>query len=98
MEARAGMLAQLFSRATDKVRCREARLSEEKGRLLRGTKYCWLKRPENLTERQAARKASLMGEHLLTARACAMSEAMRAVYARPDRESAGRELDRAVSL
>ena len=38
MEARAGMLAQLFSRATDKVRCREARLSEEKGRLLRGTR------------------------------------------------------------
>ena len=37
MEARAGMLAQRFSRATDKVRCREARLSEEKGRLLRGT-------------------------------------------------------------
>ena len=90
-------VSQLFSRATDKVRCREARLSEEKRSLLRGTKYCWLKRPENLTERQAARKASLMGEHLLTARACAMSEAMRAVYACPDRESAGKELDRVVS-
>lgn len=90
-------VSQLFSRATDKVRCREARLSEEKRSLLRGTKYCWLKRPENLTERQVARKASLMGEHLLTARACAMSEAMRAVYACPDRESAGKELDRVVS-
>lgn len=90
-------VSQLFSRATDKARCREARLSEEKGRLLRGTKYCWLRRPENLTGRQAARKASLMGEHLLTARACAMSEAMRAVYACPDRESAGREPDRLVS-
>ena len=38
-------VSQLFSRATDKVRCREARLSEEKRSLLRGTKYCWLKRP-----------------------------------------------------
>lgn len=88
---------QLAARATDRVRCRESRSSEDKRRLLRGTKYCWLKRPENLTERQAARKESLMGEHLLTARACAMTEAVRAVYACPDRESAGRELDHVVS-
>ena len=89
--------SQPFPRATDKARCREARPSEEKGRLPRGTKHCWLRRPENLTGRQAARKASLMGEHLLTARACAMSEAMRAAHACPDRESAGREPDRPVS-
>ena len=88
---------QLGAKATDRVRCREAKSSEEKRRLLRGTKYCWLKRPENLTARQAALKGSLMHEHLLTARACAMTEALRAVYACPDRESAGRELDRVVS-
>ncbi len=88
---------QLAAKATDRVRCREAKSSEEKRRLLRGTKYCWLKRPENLTARQAALKGSLMGEHLLTARACAMTEALRAVYACPGRESAGRELDRVVS-
>ena len=41
-------------------------------RLLRDTKYVWLKRPENLTEGQAERRASLASEHLLTARACAM--------------------------
>ena len=57
----------------------------------------WLKRPENLTERQAARRMSLEREHLPTARACAMTEAMRAVYACPDRESAAPELDRLAS-
>lgn len=88
---------QLFEQAVDRVRCAEAKSSAEKRRLLRGTKYVWLKRPENLTERQAARKESLMGEHLLTARACAMAEAMRAVYSCPDRESAAAELDRVVS-
>lgn len=87
----------LFTRATDKVRCREAKSCEEKRRLLRRTKYVWLKRPENLTERQAAKKASLAGEHLLTARECAMTEAMRAVYACPDRESAAAEIDRLAS-
>ena len=88
---------QLFSRATDRVRIEEARSSEEKRALLRGTKYCWLKRPENLTARQAGKKASLMGEHLLTARACAMTEAMRAVYACPGRDEAAAELDRVLS-
>lgn len=88
---------QLFTRATDRVRCREAKSSEEKRRLLRRTKYVWLKRPENLTEGQAARKEALMSEHLLCARACAMTEAMRAVYACPDRASAAAELDRLTS-
>jgi transposase len=87
----------LAAKATDRVRCREARSSEEKRRLLRGTKYCWLKRRENLTGRQAALRESLAGEHLLTARACAMTEALRAVYACPGRGSAGRELDRVLS-
>lgn len=88
---------QLFCRATDRVRCREARSSEEKRRLLKRTKYVWLKREENLTEGQAAKRASLAGEHLLTARACAMTEAMRAVYACPDRDSADAEIGRLTS-
>ena len=88
---------QLFCKATDKVRCREAKSCEEKRRLLRRTKYVWLKRPERLTEWQRARKESLASEHLLCARACAMTEAMRAVYACPDRASAASELDRLTS-
>lgn len=57
----------------------------------------WLKHPENLTEGQAAKRASLASEHLLTARACAMVEAVRAVYSCATREEAAAELDRAIS-
>lgn len=88
---------QLLSRALDRTRCAEAKSCEEKRRLLRGTKYVWLKRPENLTERQAEMRASLASEHLLTARACAMVEAVRAVYSCETREEAAAELDRALS-
>ena len=88
---------QLLTRALDRTRCAEAKSCEEKRRLLRGTKYVWLKRPENLTERQAERRASLASEHLLTARACAMVEAVRAVYSCATREEAADELDRALS-
>lgn len=88
---------QLLSKALDKTRCAEAKSCEEKRRLLRGTKYVWLKRPENLTERQAEKRASLASEHLLTARACAMVEAVRAVYSCATREEAAAELDRAIS-
>lgn len=88
---------QLLGRAVDRTRCAEARSSDEKRALLRGTKYCWLKRPENLTERQAARKASLMSRHLLTARACAMAEEMRAVYGLPTRREAAGALASLIS-
>ena len=66
---------QLLTRALDRTRNAEAKSCEEKRRLLRGAKYVWLKRPENLTGRQAETRASLASEHLLTARACAMVEA-----------------------
>ena len=90
---------QLFSRATDKVRCRERRESEEKRAMLAGTKYVWLKRESNLTERQLAKRAELDPgrSHLRTARACQMTEAMRDVYELPDRESAAEALDRLCS-
>ena len=88
---------QLFTKALDQVRCAEAKSCEEKRRLLRGTKYAWLKRPENLTERQAATRERLSSEHLLTARACAMTEAMRGVYSCATRAEAAAELDRVVS-
>ena len=43
---------QIANRQLDLVRAKEARESEEKGRLLSRTKYVWLKREENLTPRQ----------------------------------------------
>ena len=88
---------QLLGRAVDRTRCAEARSSEEKRALLRGTKYCWLKRPENLTERQAAKKAALAPMRLLTARACAMAEEMRAIYGLPDRAEASLALRSPIS-
>ena len=88
---------QLLGRAVDRTRCAEARSSEEKRALLRGTKYCWLKRPENLTERQAARKAALAPMRLLTARACAMAEEMRAIYELPTRTEASLALKSLIS-
>lgn len=90
---------QLFSRATDRVRCRERRESEEKRAMLAGTKYVWLKRGSNLTERQLAKRPELdpARSHLRTARACQMAEAMRDVYELPDRGSAALALDRLCS-
>ena len=90
---------QLFSRATDRVRCRERRESEEKRAMLAGTKYVWLKRESNLTGRQLAKRAELdpARSRLRTARACQMAETMRDVYGLPGRESAARALDRLCS-
>lgn len=90
---------QLFSRATDRVRCRERRESEEKRAMLAGTKYVWLKRESNLTGRQLAKRAELdpARSRPRTARACQMAEAMRDVYGLPGRESAARALDRLCS-
>jgi transposase len=92
-------VTRLFSRATDRVRCRERRESEEKRAMLAGTKYVWLKRGSNLTERQLAKRAELdpARSHLRTARACQMAEAMRDVYELPDRGSAALALDRLCS-
>lgn len=90
---------QLFAKATDRVRCAERRESDEKGRMLVRTKYVWLKREENLTEWQRAKRAELdpAKSHLRTARACQMTEAMRDVYGCRDRASAAEVLDRLVS-
>ena len=90
---------QLFSRATDKVRCAERRESDEKREALKGTKYVWLKREGNLTDRQRETRERLAPNrsHLRTARACQMTEAMRDVYSCGTAEEAGPELDRLVS-
>ena len=73
---------QLFSRATDRVRCAERRESDEKREAPERTKYVWLKREESLTERQREVRERLAPNrsHLRTARACQTAEAMRDVY------------------
>lgn len=71
---------QLAGKKVNEVRIAEAKESDEKKRLLKGTKYVWLKREENLTERQRARKEGLAGENLKTGRAYSMVEALRRIY------------------
>jgi transposase len=90
---------QLFTNATDAVRCDERRESDEKRAALSRTKYVWLKREENLTEwqRETRERLAPNRSHLRTARACQMTEAMRDVYSCATAEEAGPELDRLVS-
>jgi transposase len=49
---------QLFSRATDKVRCAERRKADGKQRMLTGIDYVWLKGEENLTEHHRANSST----------------------------------------
>ena len=70
---------QLFSRATDRVRCAGRRESDEKREAPERTKCVWPEREESLTERQREVRERLAPNrsHLKTARACQMTEAMR---------------------
>lgn len=86
----------LAPREADRVRRAEAKSSAEGGRLPRGTRYRWPKRPGDLTGRRAARKASPMSERPLAARARAMAEAPRAARPMPD-GGAGRPRARSVA-
>ena len=90
---------QLFSRATDRVRCRERRESDEKREALKRTKYVWPEREGSLTERQREVRERLAPNrsHLKTARACQMTEAMRDVYDCETAAEAEPMLDRLLS-
>ena len=75
-------VTRLFSRATDRVRCRERRESDEKREAPERTKYVWPEREGSLTGRQREVRERLAPNrsHLKTARACQTAEAMRDVY------------------
>ena len=88
---------QLLAVATDRVRRGERGESAEKRALLRGTKYVWLRREGTLSDRQLGVRRDPAREHLMTARACAMTEAVRGAYECPTRDEAAAELDRALS-
>ena len=87
-------VVRLAATRIDKVRAAESREPEEKGDLPSRTEHIWLKNEGNLTEAQAARKRDLSKERLKTARACAMKEALQAVYECGSKEeAAAAELD-----
>lgn len=63
-------IIQHLNKAVDKVRIEEAREKKESDPdLLKGTRYIWLKNPENLTDKQKARLSYLEKVNLKTNRA-----------------------------
>jgi transposase len=77
---------QLVHDVVDAVRRREVREHPE----LKGTRYLWLHRPEDLTERQGQRLEALLAQPLQTAWAYRWKEEFRKVWEQPDRVAAGR--------
>src|SRR5271157_5323000 len=62
----------------------QVRRSEQKGqRLLRGTRYIWLRNPANLSDRQRATLDNLPTRHLKTARAYQIRLAFQELYDQP---------------
>jgi transposase len=65
-----------FSKAIDGVRAEEARRLKEKGLepVLKGSRWCWLKRPENMSIGQEAKLSDLVQMNLKTVRAYLLKE------------------------
>lgn len=65
-----------FGKAVDKVRATEARELKAKGQepVLTGSRWCLLKRPENLTDRQNSKLKELLAINLKTVRAYLLKE------------------------
>jgi transposase len=65
-----------FSKAIDEVRADEARRLKEKGLepVLKGSRWCWLKRPENMSIGQEAKLSDLVQMNLKIVRAYLLKE------------------------
>jgi transposase len=67
----------------------QVRRAEQKGQsLLRGTRYIWLRNPNNLSERQRTTLESLPTRHLKTARAYQIRLAFQELYDQPSEAAA----------
>jgi len=82
-------LIQLMNDALGKVRAEEARLFPE---LLHGSRYAFLKNPENLTGKQDETLTKLSHYRLKTGKAYLIKLALQDVYFAPTRESAETQL------
>jgi transposase len=78
-------LIQLMNNALGNVRAEEARMFPE---LLKGTRYVWLKNPENLTEHQDEDLVKLSHYNLKTGRAYRLKLALQDVFFAQSREDA----------
>jgi transposase len=73
----------IINEAVDQVR----RVEQKRQFLLRGTRYLWLRNPDNLSERQQAMLDELPKRHLKTARAYRIRLAFQEFYDQPSPEA-----------
>lgn len=84
-----------FSKAIDEVRADEARKMRSHGKepVLKGSRWCWLKRPENLTDKQQVTLAELTRMNLRTVRSYLLKEDFQNFWEYSYTASAGKFLD-----
>ena len=89
-------IMQHMSKAIDKIRAQEARELKAKGYdpVLQGTRWCLLKRPENLTEKQEVTLAELVQYNLRAVRAYLLKEEFQFFWDYVSPPWAGKFLDR----
>jgi transposase len=75
----------IINDAVDQVR----RAEQKQQDVLRGTRYIWLRNPDNLSERQRSTLEALPTRHLKTARAYQIRLAFQDLYEQPSDEAAG---------
>jgi transposase len=85
-----------FSKAIDEVRADEARKLKQAGKepVLKGSRWCWLKRPENLTGKQEATLQDLVRMNLKTVKSYMLKEDFQNFWEYTYPGAAGRFLDR----
>jgi transposase len=83
-----------LSKAVDEVRREEAKHHQE---LLKNTRYMWLKRPKNLTERQRDLLDELLAQPLDTVRAYTLSQQFDSFYELDDPDTAEEYLRRWIA-
>lgn len=88
-------IMQHFSRALDKIRAAEYKRLKAQGKapVLKKTRWCLLKRPSNLTEKQRGRLDSLLTMNLRTTRAYLLKEQFQLLWEYKSPCWAGRFLD-----
>jgi transposase len=88
-------IVQTMNKAIDEVRAKEARKLKEAGAepVLTHSRWCLLKRPRNLTEKQESRLQDLLGYNLRTVRAYLLKEDFQFLWGYASAGWAGRFLD-----
>jgi len=83
------------NKAIDKIRAKEARALKADGQepILTGSRWCLLKRPENLTDNQTVKLKELLGLNLKTVRAYLLKEDLQRFWSYQTAGWAGRFLD-----